>query len=66
MTQGYPLVIIVYTIGILLIIKKLKQEIPDVTQPWYNENAGALVMFDINDTYFDSLTFQGPVRGYYP
>ena len=32
--QGNTLSKIAYGIGILLIIKKLNQEIPDVTQPW--------------------------------
>ena len=33
-TQGDPLAMIAYRIGILPLIKNLKREIPDVTQPW--------------------------------
>ena len=40
--QGYPLAMIAYGIGILSLINNLKQDIPDVTQPWYADNAGAL------------------------
>ena len=66
MKQGYLLVMIAYGIGILPLINNLKQEIPDVTQPWYADNAGALGTFTILETYFDSLTRQGPVQGYHP
>ena len=65
-TQGYPLAMIVYGIGIFPLIKNLKREIPDVTQPWYADDAGALGTFAIIETYFNSLTRQGPGRGYYP
>ena len=65
MTQGDPLEIIVYEIGILPLIKNIKREIPDVTQPWYADNAGALGTFARLETYFDSLTRQGPGRGYH-
>ena len=65
-TQGDPLATIAYGIGILPLIKNLKQEIPDVTQTCYNDNAGALGMFTRLETYFDSLTRQVPGRGYYP
>ena len=40
--QGVPLTMIAYGIGILPLIKNIKQEIPDVTQPWYANYAGAL------------------------
>ena len=56
---------ITYCIGILPLIQNLKQEIPDVTQPWYSENAGELGMFARIETYFNSLTHQGPGRVYY-
>ena len=65
-TQGDPLAMIAYSIGILPLIKNLKREIPDVTQPWYTDDAGALGMFAIIDTSFNSLTRQGPGRIYYP
>ena len=57
---------IAYGIGILPLINNLKQEIPDVPQPWYADDAGALGTFTITDTYFDLLAHQGPGRGYYP
>ena len=51
--QGYPPVMIAYGTGILPLIKNLKQEISDVTQPWYADDAGALGTFAILETYFD-------------
>ena len=64
-TQGFPLGMIAYGIGILLLIRNLKQAMHDVTQPWYADDAGALGTFTRIETYFDSLTHQGPGRGYY-
>ena len=38
-TQGDPLAMIVYGIGVLPLIKNLKRAILDVTQPWYADDA---------------------------
>ena len=57
---------IAYGIGILPLIKNFKLEIPDATQPWYTDYAGALGTFARLETYFDSLTYQGPGQGYHP
>ena len=65
-TQRDNLAIITYGIGILPFIKNLKQEISDITQPWYADDARALGAFVRLDTYFDSLTCQVQVKGYYP
>ena len=53
MTQGVTLAMITYGIGILPLIKNLKRDIPDVTQPWYADNARALGPFARIETYFD-------------
>ena len=66
MTKGYPLEMIVYGTGILPLINNIKQEIPNVTHPWYADDAGALGMFARLATYFYSLTRQGLGWGYYP
>ena len=65
-TQGDPLSMIAYSIGILPLINNLKREIPNVTQTWYDDNAWALGTFARLDTYFNSLTRQGLGRGYHP
>ena len=43
----------------------LKRVIPNITQPWYDDNARDLGKFVIIDTYFDFLTCQGTGRGYH-
>ena len=45
MTQGGALGMVSYGISILSLIKNLKSEFPDVTQPWYADNVGALDIF---------------------
>ena len=55
-----------YRIGILTLIENLKRKIPNVTQPWYADNAGALGTLARLDTYFYFLTRQVPGRGYHP
>ena len=57
---------IAYGIGILPLIKNLRREITDFTQPWNSDDAGDLGTFTRLETYFDSLKRQGPGRGYYP
>ena len=57
---------IAYRIRILPLIKNLRREIPDVTQLWYADDAGALGTFTRLETYFDFLTRQGTGRGYPP
>ena len=64
--QGDPLVMIAYGIGILSLIKNLKHGLPDITHPYYTDDAGALYTFEIIKTYFNSLARQGPGRGYHP
>ena len=66
MTQGYPLAIIAYVIGILPFIKNLKTEFPDVNLLWYVYDAGALGIFARVEAYFYSLGIHGPGHGYYP
>ncbi len=40
-TQGDPLTMVAYGIMLLPLIRSLKEEIPDVDQPWYANDAGA-------------------------
>ena len=64
--QGDPLAMFAYGIEIILLVKHLKSTYPDVTQPWYSDNAGALGMFDRFDNYFKALNSKGPEQGYFP
>ena len=64
--QGNPLAVIVYTIGILSLIKKLKMEFPGVTHPWYAEDSIVLGIFARFEAYFHWLKVHGPGQGHYP
>ena len=57
---------VAYDIGFLLLIKRLRSAYPDIIQPWYSDNAGALGMYDNLEQYFNSRNFNGPDQGYYP
>ena len=66
MTQGDPLSMVTCGIGILPLIKNLKAEFPDATQPWYTDNDGSLCTFADVYLYCNLLRQFGPGRGYYP
>ena len=66
MKQWDPLENIAYGIDILPLIKKIKWEIPEITQPRYDGDARTLVMFARIETDFYSLTRQGLGHGYHP
>ena len=63
--HGDPLEMIAYRIRILPPISNIKQDIPDITKPWYADYAGDLGTFATIETYFNSLTCQGPGCVYY-
>ena len=66
MAQGYPLDMVVYGIVILLLIKLLKVEFPDVIRPWYYDDASALGTFANFKLYFNSTKRLSLGRSYYP
>ena len=55
-----------YGVGILPLIKFLKLTYPDVTQPWYADDAGSLGTFNHLEKYFKELKHNGPAREYFP
>ena len=65
-TQGYPLAMIAYGIGVLPLIQELREAHPCVTQPWYADDAGAGGTFIDVQVHFQDLQARGPARGYYP
>ena len=58
-TQGYPLAMIVYDLGILSLIRDLWTDHPRVTQPWYADDAGAGGIFAGIWQHMDNLMVQG-------
>ena len=65
-TQGDPLAMIAYGIGVLPLIRELRNAHPRVTQPWYADDAGAGGRFQQIQEHFQDLHSRGPARGYYP
>ena len=66
MTQGDPLAMIAYGIGVLPLIRELWGTHPRVTQPWYADDAGAGGKFPNIMEHLRDLQARGPARGYYP
>ena len=55
MTQGDPLDVVAYGIGVIPLIKHLKSGFLDISQLWYSDNAGALCTFSNVKLYLNSL-----------
>ena len=66
MTQGEPLSMITYGIGVLPLIQELRDAHPHVTQPWYADDAGAGGNFGKILAHFRYLQARGPTRVYLP
>ena len=54
-TQGHPLAVMAYGMGILPLIQELQKAHPGVTQPWYADDAGAGGTFEGIRCHFDDL-----------
>ena len=65
-TQGDPLSMVLYGIGMLPLTRKLKDAVPECIQPWYADDAGAGGEFDDIERFFKLLQLWGPARGYFP
>ena len=66
MTQGVPLSMVSYIIGVLPLIERLKAAYPDVAKPYYADNSGGPGMFDNIGLYFNSLKCFALGHEYYP
>ena len=64
-TQGYPLVMITYGIGVLPLIREILGSHPHTTQPWYADDVGAGGKFEHSIAHLRDLQARGPPRGYY-
>jgi hypothetical protein len=65
-TQGDPLAIVAFGILLLPLIRTLKDEVPNVNQPWYADNLGMGRSFAGIHKYFEKLQEKGPGWGYFP
>jgi hypothetical protein len=64
-TQGDPLAMLCYGLGVLPLIRILKEEFPDVKQPWYADDAAAAAKFDAMRRQYLKLVELGPNYGYF-
>ena len=51
--QRGPLDVVDYGVGVLIMIKRLKTVYPDITQPCYADDAGALGTYENIKLYFN-------------
>ena len=65
-TQGDPLAMIAYGIGVLPLIREMRYAHPRVTQPWYTDYAEAAGMFQQILEHFRDLQTRRPARSYCP
>ena len=66
MTQGDPLAMIAYGIRVLPFTRKLRGAHPQVTHPWYADDAGAGWKFTNIMENLRDLQARRPYQGYYP
>ena len=59
-TQGDPMAMIAYSIGVLTLIRELRDAHPRVTQPCYGDDAGAEGSFGNILAHFKDLQVCGP------
>ena len=65
-TQGNPLAMIPYGIGVLPLIREIRGAHPQVTQPWYMDDAGAGEKFQHILAHLRGMQERIPPRGYLP
>ena len=64
-TQGYPLSMILYGLGMLPLTIKLKNAVPECIQPWYAADAGAGGEFEDIESFLFT-TGMGSAQGLRP
>ena len=65
-TQGYPISMIAYDIGLLPLIREIWGAHTRVTQPWYADDAEAGGGFQYILAHLRDMQARGPSRGYFP
>ena len=65
-TQGDPVDMVVYGMGIFPLIRELWQAHPGVTQPWYVDYDEARGIFGRIWRHLDDMIVRGPLQGYLP
>ena len=65
-TQEFPLDMIAYSLGILLLIRNLRACHPIITQNWHADDSGAGGNFAGIRQHLDDLIVRAPPQGYLP
>ena len=65
-TQGDPLAMVSYGVGILVLIRHLKAKVHTLHQSWYADDASAAGRLELIAEYFEELMAIGPSIGYFP
>ena len=65
MTQGYPLAMTAYDIGILTLILYIRAVHSQVMQLWYTDDAGAGGKFEALQEHMRDMMVRGPPWGYF-
>ena len=65
-TQGDPLTMITYDIGVLPLIRALQGAHPRITQPWYADDAWVKGKFPHILAHLQDLQARGSPRGSFP
>lgn len=61
-TQGDPLAMIAYGLGLLPLIRQLKTEFLHAFQPWYADDSAVAAKFDVIQALYNRLYFAEPTK----
>ena len=65
-TQGDPLSMFAYALGLLPLVKRIRALHPNIMNPWYADDTGMGGSFHDIKQCFTTLCDIGPGYGYYP
>jgi hypothetical protein len=57
---------VAFGLGLMPLIRRLKEELPTVHQPWYADNAAAASSFSLIRYFMETLETVGPSYAYFP
>ncbi len=65
-TQGDPLAMPMYALATVPLIKKLKENVNDINQVWYADDASGSGTINSLRLWWDQINIIGPKFGYFP
>ena len=64
-TQGDPLAMGMYALAVVPLIRRLRNEVPDVSQVWFADDASAVGSLSALLSWWQCLSSYGPAYGYF-